>query len=414
MSLEKPRIQRLYSIVTQLLSKKIVTATEISEKHDISIRTVYRDIRTLEASGIPLITIEGKGYSIVEGFKLPPANFSEDEILALHTVEKLIATTNDESLKLNFRNLAEKLKSNFSSSFKDDLDFIEDRINIRPNLKKGSANLIDIQKAILSKSKIKIEYKSRLNEITDRTIHPYAIFSTKGNWVCVAYCELRLNYRLFRLDNIIDLDIESEKFKPREFSLEKFFEDQRKKYFTPDIPLTYDRRNFELNKSSNYFNSNYKVFKSMKNVKINAKKYAGITKNIKSFDENFIQIIQAAWDEFSNNQIFEKISNKLGYDVVCIYEYIDNNPKNGCNLLIGTEVSSLEGISEELSKMEIPGGNYIQFISKGDITKGSVGETWNEIMQSNLDQNFTYDIEVYGKKAKNMQDAEVDIYISVN
>ena len=70
MAEDKPRLARLTAIMTQLQSKRIVTARDIAEKHNVSIRTVYRDIRTLEKSGIPIITEEGKGYSIMEGYKL--------------------------------------------------------------------------------------------------------------------------------------------------------------------------------------------------------------------------------------------------------------------------------------------------------------------------------------------------------
>ena len=64
----KPRLARLTAILTQLQAKKVVTATEIADKHNVSIRTVYRDIRTLEQSGIPILTEEGKGYSIMAGY----------------------------------------------------------------------------------------------------------------------------------------------------------------------------------------------------------------------------------------------------------------------------------------------------------------------------------------------------------
>ncbi len=69
---EKPRLSRLTAILTQLQSKQILTAREIAEKHNVSVRTIYRDIRTLENSGIPIVTEEGKGYSIKSGFNLPP------------------------------------------------------------------------------------------------------------------------------------------------------------------------------------------------------------------------------------------------------------------------------------------------------------------------------------------------------
>ena len=76
---EKPRISRLTAIITQLQSKRIVTANTLAERHNVSVRTIYRDIRTLERSGIPRLTDEGKGYSIMEGYHLPPVLFSEEE-----------------------------------------------------------------------------------------------------------------------------------------------------------------------------------------------------------------------------------------------------------------------------------------------------------------------------------------------
>jgi len=95
---EKTRLARLSAIVTQLQSKSIVTAKAIADRHNVSIRTVYRDIRTLEQSGIPIITEEGKGYSILDGYSLPPIMFTEAEALALITAEQLIGRNNDQSL----------------------------------------------------------------------------------------------------------------------------------------------------------------------------------------------------------------------------------------------------------------------------------------------------------------------------
>lgn len=72
MEKEKPRLARLTAILTQLQSKRMVTAGELAERHDVSIRTIYRDVRTLEKSGIPILTEEGKGYRIMDGYKMAP------------------------------------------------------------------------------------------------------------------------------------------------------------------------------------------------------------------------------------------------------------------------------------------------------------------------------------------------------
>ena len=79
MDKEKPRLEWLTDILTQLQSKRIVTVKDIAEKHNVSIRTVYRDIWTLIKSGIPIVTEEGKENSIMEGYKIPPVMFTLDE-----------------------------------------------------------------------------------------------------------------------------------------------------------------------------------------------------------------------------------------------------------------------------------------------------------------------------------------------
>ena len=92
---EKPRLSRLTAILTQLQSSRIVTATALAEKHNVSVRTIYRDIRTLEKSGVPIVTEEGKGYSMMEGYQLPPVMFTEDEANALITAEQLVLKNKD-------------------------------------------------------------------------------------------------------------------------------------------------------------------------------------------------------------------------------------------------------------------------------------------------------------------------------
>ncbi len=108
---EQPRLARLTAIITQLQSKKLVTATFLAEKHNVSVRTIYRDIRTLEKAGIPIVTEEGKGYSIMEGYHLPPVLFTEDEANALITVEQLALNSKDQSFSENVSSAVEKIKA---------------------------------------------------------------------------------------------------------------------------------------------------------------------------------------------------------------------------------------------------------------------------------------------------------------
>jgi predicted DNA-binding transcriptional regulator YafY len=79
------RLSRLTAILTQLQTTKLITATALAEKYQVSVRTIYRDIRSLEKSGVPVLTEEGRGYSLMEGYRVPPISFTESEANALIT-----------------------------------------------------------------------------------------------------------------------------------------------------------------------------------------------------------------------------------------------------------------------------------------------------------------------------------------
>ena len=105
------RINRVTSILIQLQSKKIIPAKEIAQRYNISLRTVYRDIRTLEEAGIPIGSEAGKGYFLVEGFLLPPVMFTAAEVGALITAGKFLNCHGDESFIKDFDSAMYKIKS---------------------------------------------------------------------------------------------------------------------------------------------------------------------------------------------------------------------------------------------------------------------------------------------------------------
>ena len=240
---EKPttRLSRLTSIVTQLQSKRVLTAREIAEKHHVSIRTVYRDIRALESSGIPIVTEEGKGYSIMQGFNLPPVMFTENEANALITAEQLILKNKDKSFAEHYKNAVSKIKAILRHSQKEKTELLAQRIVFRSNAenKKTSNYLMTIQVAIANYNLIDIEYTSLKNEHTKRVIEPFALYSTQENWLLIAFCRLRNNFRAFRLDYIQQLLVQNQCFEPHNITLQEYFEICKEKYSnTPDIPLS--------------------------------------------------------------------------------------------------------------------------------------------------------------------------------
>jgi predicted DNA-binding transcriptional regulator YafY len=237
---EKPRLSRLTAIITQLQSKRIVTAKYLAERHNVSIRTIYRDIRTLEKSGIPIITEEGKGYSIMEGYHLPPVLFTEDEANALITVEQLVLNNKDLSFSKNVSSAIEKIKSILRYSQKGNADLLAARIYFggNQNEEKTSNNLMQIQSAIIHFKVLKIDYNSSEKKRTSRNIEPFAIYSINGNFLLIAYCRLRKEFRAFRIDFIETLVPQAETFTPHKMTMQKYFEDYVQQQNTPDTRLS--------------------------------------------------------------------------------------------------------------------------------------------------------------------------------
>ncbi len=250
MDKEKPRLARLTAILTQLQSKRIVTAKDIAEKHNVSIRTVYRDIRTLEKSGIPIVTEEGKGYSVMEGYKIPPVMFTQEEANALITAEKLIRKNKDQSLTEQYENAITKIKSVLKYTQKDKMELLANRIQVRNNREneKISNYLIQLQSTISNYQMVKIDYLSLENHQSQREIEPFALYTTKDNWVLIAFCKLKNDFRAFRLDCIQNLKVLNSNFEPHKMTLQQYLEECREKWKnTPDTPLAQGQSIFALN-----------------------------------------------------------------------------------------------------------------------------------------------------------------------
>lgn len=252
MAEDKPRLARLTAIITQLQAKRLVTATEIALKHNVSVRTVYRDIRTLEQSGIPIITEEGKGYSIMEGYKLPPVMFTEEEAHALITAEHLILKNKDQSLTDQYQNAVIKIRAVLKNSQKTKAEFLAGRIQVRNNLKndKTSNYLIQLQSTVANCQVVKLNYLSLDNQKSERSIEPFALYTTNENWVLIAFCRKRNDFRAFRLDCIQKLQLTGEHFEPHDMTLEQYLEQCKKKRNTPDIPLTQGQSTFAINQKN--------------------------------------------------------------------------------------------------------------------------------------------------------------------
>lgn len=228
------RIPRLIAILTQLQTKRLLTATGLADKHGVSVRTIYRDIRALEEAGIPIITEEGKGYSLFDGYRVPPVMFTESEANAMITAEQLISESKDVSFVKEFSSVVTKVKAVLRYPVKDKVSLLGERILIKKNYKEelSSKYLSLVQLAITNLQLAQIVYVNGLNKASNRIIEPFALYAGDEKWILFAYCRLRNDFRAFRLDRIQTLAILDEKFQPHAMTIVEFL---AKYYDTPDI-----------------------------------------------------------------------------------------------------------------------------------------------------------------------------------
>jgi predicted DNA-binding transcriptional regulator YafY len=211
------RIDRLHAILTHLQSKKKVTAQEVADRFNISLRTVYRDVKALEESGVPVIGEAGSGYTIMEGYRLPPVMFTQEEASALLLGAKLTEHLTDESIKKHFNAALFKIKAVLRTSDKEHMDQLNDNIAVLSRLPADDSAgryLVDLQKALGDKKEIRIRYQSGMDAVTDRTLEPIGLCHYGQAWHLIGWCHLRNGYRDFRVSRIQHLEILDKTFEP--------------------------------------------------------------------------------------------------------------------------------------------------------------------------------------------------------
>jgi predicted DNA-binding transcriptional regulator YafY len=203
----------------------VVTAQELADKFGITQRTVYRDIRALEEAGVPVFGEAGKGYSLMDGYRIPPVMFTEQEINALLTAQHYFQKNADKSAYNDLVNVVTKIKAIIRYSEKEKAEKLEDRLYIFSNDQANETNLLSvIPLAITNCRALKIKYHASYSDtVTDRVIEPLGVCLYKGNWTVIAHCRLRNELRAFRIDRILNMVETSDIFPDRIFSFEEYF-----------------------------------------------------------------------------------------------------------------------------------------------------------------------------------------------
>ncbi|RIV17917.1 YafY family transcriptional regulator [Fibrisoma montanum] len=221
---EITRLSRLVALLTLLQTKRLLTATELAQRFSVSTRTIYRDIRSLEEAGVPVVTQEGKGYMLMEGYRLPPVMFTREEAIALLTAEKMAAQLTDAPTAQLTGSAMDKLRSALRRNDRDHLETLSPHIQVLgPVNQPGHSNAYQqLLTAITNQRVVQLTYWAPDAEApSQREVEPIGLYMNY-RWHMVAYCRLRQNFRDFRLDRIQHLTVSQERFTARPETLRQY------------------------------------------------------------------------------------------------------------------------------------------------------------------------------------------------
>ncbi len=222
------RLDRLAAILTQLQTKRTVRAQELADRFGISLRTVYRDVRSLQAGGVPIVGEAGMGYSVMEGWRMAPVHFTRDEVAALLAAGQVMAKLGGAGISANLDSALSKVRSALRLADKDFAEGLDGAVEIRQSGSKTAGFsqktvLPTILKAISEREALAMSYLGQRDERPQqRVVEPIGVYFRNDLWHLVAHCRLRDDVRNFRLDRIDRLAPIGQFFEPHRFDLQEY------------------------------------------------------------------------------------------------------------------------------------------------------------------------------------------------
>jgi predicted DNA-binding transcriptional regulator YafY len=207
------RADRLFEIIQLLRRKPTVRARDLSEALEVSERTIYRDIRDLMASGVPIEGEAGVGYVLRAGFDLPPLMFKESEIEALVLGARIVESWADRELSQAAADAIAKIEVVIPDRLRG---YMANTALLAPSvhfMEPISFDLADLRRAVRNHTKVRFRYTDVIGQGSERTVRPLSLAYFGPVWVLAAWCELRVDFRTFRLDRIEGFRVLDEHFR---------------------------------------------------------------------------------------------------------------------------------------------------------------------------------------------------------
>jgi predicted DNA-binding transcriptional regulator YafY len=200
------RADRLFRLVQLLRSSRLVTAGRLAEELEVSERTVYRDVRDLTLSGVPIRGEAGVGYSLGRGFDLPPLMFTEEELEALVLGARVVQGYADRGLARAADSALAKIELVLPDALRGRA---RNSALMVPTFQRGDRipQLGVLREALRSKARVQFRYVDGEGKSSKRTVRPLALAFWGKTWSMASWCEWRQDFRSFRVDRMFDVDL---------------------------------------------------------------------------------------------------------------------------------------------------------------------------------------------------------------
>ncbi|WP_422085816.1 helix-turn-helix transcriptional regulator [Variovorax sp.] len=207
------RADRLFQIVQLIRGRRLTTAAFLAQRLEVSERTVYRDVADLQHQGVPIEGEAGMGYRLGAGFELPPLMFTQDEASALVAAARMAQSWVDPALARDIETGLGKILSVLPVAARvsaEALALYAPAMGLDPALR---ARLQTLREAVQSHNKLRLAYRDVSGDASERTVRPLGCFYWGKVWTLSAWCELRDDFRGFRLDRMDAIDMLPDRFR---------------------------------------------------------------------------------------------------------------------------------------------------------------------------------------------------------
>ena len=207
------RADRLFEIIQFMRRQELVRARELAETLEVSERTIYRDIQDLITSGVPIEGEAGLGYVLKAGFDLPPLMFKEQEIEALVLGARIVESWADAELATAATDVIAKVEAVIPERLRS---YMANTALLAPEqhfMEPISFDMAQLRQALRNQLKVYFEYRTAVGVASSRTVRPLSLAYFGPVWLLAAWCELREDFRTFRLDRIENFLVRTDRFR---------------------------------------------------------------------------------------------------------------------------------------------------------------------------------------------------------